>query len=111
LLALLASCAASQSRFTPLGGAHAARPPDASVDVFERGTPDRPFTRVARLDVHVERTHWVGFELADVMEDLMRQARLAGADAIIEIQERRSTMNLETKVYHVTATGIRYEDR
>jgi len=30
-----------------------------------------------------------------------------GADAVIEIEERRSQI-LETMVYHVTATGVRY---
>jgi uncharacterized protein YbjQ (UPF0145 family) len=38
---------------------------------------------------------------------LKKQARQAGADAVIEIQEIRSQI-LETMVYHVTATGVRY---
>jgi len=40
---------------------------------------------------------------------LEEQARLSGADAIIEIRENRSMVG-ETRVYHVTATGIRYTD-
>ncbi len=45
--------------------------------------------------------------LAEALPELKRQARLAGCDAIIEITERRSEI-LETRVYHVTAIGIRY---
>ncbi|MEP7245260.1 MAG: hypothetical protein ABI885_16510 [Gammaproteobacteria bacterium] len=35
------------------------------------------------------------------------QVRAAGADAIIDIDERRSRIN-ETLVLHVTGTGVRY---
>ena len=45
----------------------------------------------------------------DALPELQAQARLAGADAIIEIDERQSQV-LETMVYHVTATAIRYTD-
>jgi uncharacterized protein YbjQ (UPF0145 family) len=43
----------------------------------------------------------------DALPELEKQARQAGADAVIEIEERRSQV-LETMVYHVTATGARY---
>jgi uncharacterized protein YbjQ (UPF0145 family) len=43
------------------------------------------------------------------MPELKKQARLSGADAVIDIQEKHSKV-LETSVYHVTATGIRYTD-
>jgi len=44
------------------------------------------------------------------LHELKRQARRAGCDAIVEISERRSEI-LETRVYHVTAIGVRYLDR
>jgi len=40
---------------------------------------------------------------------LKNEARLAGADAIIEIRERSSNV-LETNIYHTTAVGIVYTD-
>jgi uncharacterized protein YbjQ (UPF0145 family) len=43
----------------------------------------------------------------EALPELKKQARLAGADAIFEIEERPSQI-LETMVLHVTATGVRY---
>ena len=43
------------------------------------------------------------------MPELLKQARLSGADAIINIQERKSALN-ESRSLHVTATGIKYTD-
>ena len=107
LLLCLPSCATTQSRFAPLGPAHAPRAAGSTVDVYHEGLPSRPFVRVARLDVHIERTHFVGSSLKSAMPELLKQARQAGADAIVEIRERRSTIG-ETKAYHVTATGVKY---
>jgi uncharacterized protein YbjQ (UPF0145 family) len=77
--------------------------------VFREGVPDRPFERICRLDVHLEKTHFVGSDLDDALPKLMTEARLCGADAIIEIEERRSRI-AETRVYHVNAIGIRFSD-
>ncbi len=74
------------------------------------GEPARPYSKVARLDVHLEKTGFVTSNLENALPELKRQARLAGCDAIIEIRERRSQL-LETMVYHVTAVGARYTDR
>lgn len=63
--------------------------------------------RIARLDVHLEKTGFVTSKFEDALPELKKQARQAGADAVIEIQETRSQI-LETMVYHVTATGVRY---
>jgi hypothetical protein len=106
---LLGACSGTQSRYTRLGPHYSAKALDAPIEVFETGEPPRPFTRVARLDVHLEKTHWIGSNLADALPELKRQARLAGADAIIEIKERNSRV-AETRIYHVTATGIRFVD-
>jgi len=104
---LLAGCASTQSRYVLLGPAYPPMPDAAEVQVFRGDPPDRPFLRVSRLDVHLEKTHFIGSTLEDALPELMRQARLSGAEAIIEIREQRSQVG-ETKIYHVTAVGIRY---
>lgn len=46
----------------------------------------------------------------DVLTKLRREACASGADAIIDIQERSSNINLsETNIYHVSAIGIKYQ--
>ena len=106
-VAFLAGCASTQSRYVPLGATVPPLPDGTEVHVFRDGLPDRPFDRVSRLAVHLERTHFIGSDLEDALPELRRQARLSGAEAIIEIQEQRSQVG-ETKIYHVTAVGIRY---
>jgi hypothetical protein len=108
IVAFLGACSA-QSRYTRLGDAYPARPADAPIEVFQTGEPSRPFVRIARLDAHFEKTHWMGSDLDDAMVELKKQARVAGADAIIDIKERTSRI-AETRIYHVTATAIRFED-
>jgi hypothetical protein len=66
-------------------------------------------TELSRLDVHLEKTHFIESSLSDALPELKRQARLSGADAVIEIRERTSKV-AETRVYHVSATGIRFPD-
>ena len=56
LALLLTSCETPQARFSSLGSAFPPRPKDYPIEVFENGLPSRPFTRVARLDVHFEKT-------------------------------------------------------
>ncbi len=110
VLAFLAtSCTSSQSRFSRLTAAYPAKPATFPIEVFEDALPERPFERIARLDVHLEKTHFLSSSLKEALPELEKQARLSGADAIIEIRESRSTLN-ETKVYHVTAIAIRYVD-
>jgi hypothetical protein len=106
---IVVSCATSQSRYSPLGQSFPPKPESYEVQVFRDTAPDRPFTKIARLDVHLEKTHFIGSSLADALPELKRQARLSGADAVIEIRESNSMVG-ETKIYHVTATGIRYTD-
>ncbi len=103
----LAGCASTQSRYVLLGATYPPLPEGTEVQVFREGHPDRPFVRVSRLDVHLEKTHFIGSGLEDALPELKRQARLSGAEAVIEIQEQRSQVG-ETKIYHVTAVGIRY---
>ena len=105
----LGACASSLGRHDFLAESYVGRPADAPVDVFVTGAPGRPFKRVARLDVHLEKTGWIPSSLQEALPELKKQARQAGCDAIVEIDERRSQV-LETKVYHVTAIGVRYID-
>lgn len=108
--ALCASCATTQSRFSPLGGeTYPSRTADAEIAMFEEGLPSGPFKRIARLDVHLEKTGFVISSLKDATPELKKQARLAGGDAIVEIREQRSSVG-ETRIYHVTATTIRYTE-
>lgn len=103
------SCATSQSRFSLLGRSYPPKPETFDVEVFQTGAPSRPFARVSRLDVHLEKTGFVSSSLSEALPDLKKQARLSGADAVVELRESRWSVN-ETQVYHVTATGIRYTD-
>lgn len=110
MLSLFAvSCSTVQSRYSLLGDSYPPRPVNHEVHVYYDVHPQRPFVRISRIDVHLEKTHFRGSSLEDAMPELKKQARLSGADAVIDIQEKHSKV-LETSVYHVTATGIRYTD-
>jgi len=98
-----------QSRYVMLGETYPPRPEGYEIEVFRTGLPERPFVKTSRLDVHLEKTHFIGSSLKDALPELKKQARLSGADAIIKIEERSSKVG-ETRIYHVTATGIRYTD-
>jgi hypothetical protein len=101
------ACATTQSGFRPLGQTYPPKPADFPVEVFESSPPTRPFERIARLDTHFEKTHLIHTTLAAGMAELQKQARAAGADAVIEVRELRSRVG-ETFILHVTGIGIRY---
>jgi Putative heavy-metal-binding len=104
------ACATSQSGFRPLGSAtYAARPADSAIEVFEGQAPERAFDRIARLDAHYEKTHFISTSRETAIAELKKQARAAGADAIVDIEEKRSQVG-ETLILHVTATAIRYRE-
>lgn len=91
------------------GDPYPPKPEGYDVQVFRGEAPQRPFIRIARLDVHLEKTHFIGSSLDDALPELKNQARLSGADAIIDIREQFATVG-ETEIYHVIATGVRYTD-
>jgi len=91
------------------GDSYPPKPEGYEVQVFRGGAPQRPFVRISRLDVHLEKTHFISSSLDDALPELKNQARLSGADAIIDIRESFSSVG-ETEIYHVTATGVRYTD-
>ncbi len=101
------ACATTQGKFRGLGSAYPAHPPTFPVEVFESDPPTRPFERIARLDAHFEQTGFMSTSHQTGIEELKKQARAAGADAIIEVRELHSHVG-ETLILHVTATGIRY---
>jgi hypothetical protein len=110
ILVALSGCASTTGHYDFLGQSYPERPIDAPIEAFATGEPSHPYARVARLDAHLEKTGFMGSSLAEALPELKRQARRAGCDAIMEITERRSEI-LETRVYHVTAIGVRYLDR
>jgi hypothetical protein len=91
-----------------LGQPYPSRPEDCEVEVYKTEKPNREFIKISRLDAHKEKTHFIGSSLEGVLPELKKQACLSGADAIIDILERSSWVG-ETRVYHVTATGIKYK--
>ncbi|SEN68823.1 Putative heavy-metal-binding [Nitrosospira multiformis] len=105
---ILASCATTQSRYSMLGSSYPPKPEGYDIQVFH-DAPQRLFVRISRLDVHLEKTHFVGSSLDDALQELKKQARLSGADAIVDIREHSSMVG-ETRIYHVTAIGIRYTE-
>lgn len=105
----LVGCSSTQGRFVPEGAVQAPRASDAPVEIHRDRLPTRPYTRVGRLDVHLEQTAFRKPTFEQALPELERRARAAGAEAIIEIREQRSQLN-ETMIYHITATGIRFTD-
>ena len=106
----MSACSASRGRYAWLGPPYSPWPQGHPVEVFQDGLPTRAFVRVSRLDVHIEKTDFRKASFEEALPELMNQARLSGADAIVEIQERR-TWVVGSRAYHVTATGIRYAEQ
>jgi hypothetical protein len=93
-----------------LGDSFPPKPEGYNVQIFHDELPQRPFSKISRLDVHLEKTHLIGSSfLNETLPELEKQARLSGADAIIEIRGINSSVG-ETKIFHVSAIGIRYTD-
>ncbi|MCX7067775.1 MAG: hypothetical protein NTW85_08815 [Methylococcales bacterium] len=100
------SCATSQSHYSFFEASYPAKPEGCDVQILYK-PPLKPFKYISRLDVHLEKTHFISSSLEDALPDLKNQACLSGADAIIDINENASMVG-ETKIFHVTAKGIRY---
>lgn len=104
----LTACVSNSARFSPMPG-KAFPPKDESfeVAVFDSALPSRSFERIARIDVQMEMAASQEASLQAAIPELKRQARLAGADAIIDIRLQRSKTG-EVTVFQVSAMGIRY---
>jgi hypothetical protein len=106
---LVAGCATEVGHHTFLKQTYPAKPENSPIEVFSNGLPRRGFERVAVLDVHCESQGFLTPNLAhDVVPALIKQARAAGCDAIIEIEERKTPANwtFETRTKDFTAMGI-----
>ena len=105
-------CATEVGNYTFLGKAYPPKPANAVIEVFTNGLPTKTFERTAILDVRCESQ---GFMVPNLVNDalpmLIKQARSAGCDAIIEIRERKPQENwtFETKTKQFSAVGIVYK--
>lgn len=106
---LVSACATKQSRYSMLGDPFPPKPENYNVQIFlDDELPQRPFSRISRLDVHFEKTHLIDSSfLNEALPELEKQAKLSGADAIIEVRGVNFSVG-ETKIFHVSAIGIRY---
>lgn len=95
-----------------LDSQHIPKAPDCDVEIFRTGYPPKEFVRISRIDVHIERTYYMRSDFDNALPMLRKEACESGADAIIEITERSSHINLsETNIYHITGSGIRYQKK
>lgn len=111
LASTLCGCMATTGNHRALNEEHyAARSPDCDVTVFRESSPSQPFVAISRLNVHLEKTFFVPSDFSSAIGELKRQACLSGADGIIDIEEHSSSY-LETRIYNLSGTGIRFRDR
>lgn len=75
--------------------------------VLFKPLPAKVFSRIARLDVHLEKNTPIPSTFGEAREELEKQARRVGADAVIKVYEQRSFTG-EFLMCHVATTGIRY---
>ncbi|HEY4144081.1 hypothetical protein [Pinirhizobacter sp.] len=107
----LCGCMATTGNYRSIGNdLPMPRPPDCAVLVFRDHAPDRPYAAISRLNVHIEKTALMPSDYASASGELKKQACLSGADAIMDIEEKKS-MYLETRMYNLSATGIRFVDQ
>lgn len=109
---LAGGCATEVGHHTFLRAPYPARAENAPIEVFTNGLPTRAFERVAILDVHCESQGFMTPNLRqDAIPALIKQARAAGCEAIIEIEERKTAANwtLETRTKDFTGVGIVYK--
>ena len=101
----LLGCVNVQTAAFPIGERRAPKPADAAVEVFRDKVPTRAFTPVARLNVHIEKTFFIPTAFDEALPKLEELARHHGADALVEIEEKKSRLN-ETFIYNVSATAV-----
>lgn len=105
----LGGCAVTTGNYRPVGKRYPPRPADCNIQVFRSLAPTRLYATISRLNVHLEKTFFVPSDFISARGELKRQACLSGADAVIDIEEKNSSY-LETRIYNVSATGIRFLD-
>lgn len=107
---LLAGCVSVQPTAFPIGDKRLPpKPSTAAVQLFRDAAPPRAFSRVANLNVHIEKTFFLPSAFSEALPQLEQLARQHGADALIDVVEKKSRLN-ETFIYNVTATAIAFTD-
>lgn len=100
----------AQSTAFPVGEKRFPPKPDhAPVLLYRDAQPPRSFMVVAKLNVHIEKTFLIPSAFSEALPQLEELARHSGADALIEVVEKKSRLN-ETFIYNVTATAIVFTD-
>lgn len=105
----VSGCMTVQPTAFPIGPARPAKSADAPIIVFHDAVPSRAFEPVARLNVHIEKTFFIPTAFSEALPKLESLARAHGADALINIEEKKSRLH-ETFVYNVSATAIVYTE-
>ncbi len=110
-ISILAGCASEVGTHTFVHQPRPPRPAGAPVEIFTNGLPARDFERVAILDVQCEAQFFADRSVQNAFPLFKDEARAAGCDAVIEIQEAKTPRNwtLETKVKHYTGVGVAYK--
>jgi hypothetical protein len=105
-----AGCATTQPMSFPLGSRiYPPKPLSAEILLFKDTAPGRKYEPIARLNVHIEKTFFIPTAFEEARPKLVDLARQRGADAIIQVEEKKSRLN-ETFIYNVTATAIIFTD-
>jgi hypothetical protein len=107
--AFATACSSTQSRYVMLGKEYPSRGNQCNIEIFRTGSPSKKYIRISRLDVHLEKSFFSPLDYDNALPELKKQACRSGADAVVDIKERSSSIG-ETRVFHVTATGIKYEE-
>jgi hypothetical protein len=107
----LTGCMATTGNYRPLGSTtYPPRAANCDLTIFKDAPPNRPYESISQLDVHLEKTFFLPSDYDSAIGDLKRQACRSGADGIVDIKEEHSSY-LETKIYNLSGTGIRFSDR
>lgn len=110
LSAGLSGCVSAQATAFVVGDKRLPPKPDqAPVQLYREAQPQRSFTVVAKLNVHIEKTFLIPSAFSEALPQLEELARHHGADALTDIVEKKSRLN-ETFIYNVTATAIAFND-
>ena len=90
----------------PVGNKHlAAKSAGTPIQLFRDIKPTRPVEAVAKLNVHIEKTFFIPSAFDEALPKLEVLARQQGADALMDVIEKKSRLN-ETFIYNVTATAV-----
>lgn len=107
----IVGCATEVSNHVLLKTSYSPKPANYPVEIFTNGLPSRSFERVAIIDVQCEEQGFTEPTIQKAIPRFIKEARLAGCDAVIEIQQANTPKNwtLETRVKHYTGTGVVYK--